>query len=56
VLRAAGETEIMQENIQDWLELNEASPGVQLLGILYFLNKGSTAIFFIYFHPHYLHQ
>jgi hypothetical protein len=31
VLRAAGETETTQENIQDWLLLDEADPGFQLL-------------------------
>jgi hypothetical protein len=31
VLSAAGETETMQESIQDWLELNEGDPGFQLL-------------------------
>jgi hypothetical protein len=31
VLRAAGKTETMQENIQDWLELAEGDPGFQLL-------------------------
>jgi hypothetical protein len=31
VLRAAGETETTQENIQDWLELDEGDPGIQLL-------------------------
>jgi hypothetical protein len=31
VLRAAGETETMQENIQDWFELDEGDPGFQLL-------------------------
>jgi hypothetical protein len=31
VLRAAGETETMQDNIQDWLELDEGGPGFQLL-------------------------
>jgi hypothetical protein len=31
VLRAAGETETTQGNIQDWLELDEGDPGVQLL-------------------------
>jgi hypothetical protein len=31
VLRAAGETETTQENIQDWLELGEGDPGFQLL-------------------------
>jgi hypothetical protein len=31
VLRAAGETETMQRNIPDWLELYEGDPGFQLL-------------------------
>jgi hypothetical protein len=31
VLRAAGETETKQQNIQDWFELNEGDPGFQLL-------------------------
>jgi uncharacterized protein YehS (DUF1456 family) len=31
VLRAAGETETTQENIQDWLELDGRDPGFQLL-------------------------
>jgi hypothetical protein len=31
VLRAAGETETTQENIQDWLELDKGDPGFQLL-------------------------
>jgi uncharacterized protein YehS (DUF1456 family) len=31
VLRAAGETEITQENIQDWLQLDEGDTGFQLL-------------------------
>jgi hypothetical protein len=31
VLRAAGETETMQENIKDWLELDEGDPGFQFL-------------------------
>jgi hypothetical protein len=31
VLRAAGVTETTQENIQDWLELDEGDPGSQLL-------------------------
>lgn len=29
VLGAAGETETMEENIQDWLELEEGDPGFQ---------------------------
>jgi hypothetical protein len=31
VLRAAGETETTQENIQDWLELDEGDTEFQLL-------------------------
>jgi hypothetical protein len=31
VLRAAGETETTQENIQDWLELNDGDLGFQFL-------------------------
>jgi hypothetical protein len=30
VLRAAGETETKQENINDWFELDEGDPGFQL--------------------------
>jgi hypothetical protein len=29
--RAAGQTETMQENIQDWLKPDEGDPGFQLL-------------------------
>jgi hypothetical protein len=51
VLRAAGETETTEENIQDWLELTKGDPGFQ------FLTKEEIAvvIFFIYFHQHCLH-
>jgi hypothetical protein len=31
VLRAIGETETTQINIQDWFELDEGDPGFQLL-------------------------
>jgi hypothetical protein len=31
VLGAAGETETVQENIQDWLELKQGDPGYLLL-------------------------
>jgi hypothetical protein len=31
VLRAAGENRTTQENIQDWLELNEGDPGFKIL-------------------------
>jgi hypothetical protein len=44
VLRAAGEADTMQENFQDWLQLDKADPGFQLLVFLRFLNKGSTVI------------
>jgi hypothetical protein len=33
VLRAAGETETTQENIQDWLEMDEGDPGFRLLAV-----------------------
>jgi hypothetical protein len=39
-LRAAGETETTQENIQDWLELNKEDLEFQLLVFLQLLNKG----------------
>jgi hypothetical protein len=51
VLRAAGETETTQENIQDWLELDEGDLGFQLLTE----EEISAVIFFIYFHQHYLY-
>jgi hypothetical protein len=43
VLRAAGETETTQENIRDWLELDEGDPGFQLL-----TNKEIAAVIFLY--------
>jgi hypothetical protein len=56
VLRAAGETETTQENIQDWLELDEGDPGFQPHVFLWFLSKGSAVIYlFIYFHEMYLY-
>jgi hypothetical protein len=33
-VRAAEETETTQENIEDWLELDEGDPGFQLLVFL----------------------
>jgi hypothetical protein len=48
VLRAAGETETTQENIQDWLELDEGDPGFQLL-----TGRNCCSDFFIYFLQHY---
>jgi hypothetical protein len=51
VLRAAGETETTQQNIKDWLQLDEGDPGFQLL-----TQEGIAAgIFFIYFHQHCLY-
>jgi hypothetical protein len=44
-VRTAGETETMQENIQDWLELDEGDPGFQLLTE----EEIAAVIFFIYF-------
>jgi hypothetical protein len=50
VLRAAGETETTQENIQDWLELDEEYPGFQLLtedetvAVVFFLPIFSSAL------------
>jgi hypothetical protein len=54
VLRAAGETKTTQENIQDWLELDEGDPGVK------FLTEEEIAAMmfiylFIYIHQHYLY-
>jgi hypothetical protein len=53
VLRAAGETETTQENIQDWLQLDEGGPGFQLL-----TEEEIAAVIFsyIYFHQHYLYH
>jgi hypothetical protein len=48
VLRAAGETETGQENIQDWLEPDEGDPEFQLHVFLYLLNKGCTVIIFLF--------
>jgi uncharacterized protein YehS (DUF1456 family) len=50
-LRAAGETETTQENIQDWLQLEEGDPGFQLLTDV----EIAAVIFFIYFHQHHLY-
>jgi hypothetical protein len=44
VLGAAGETETTQENIQDWLELDEGDPGFQLL-----TEEGIVAVIFFLF-------
>jgi hypothetical protein len=44
VLRAAGETETMQESVKDWLQLDEGDPGFQLLTE----EKIAAVIFFFY--------
>jgi hypothetical protein len=49
VLRVAGQTETMQQSIQDWLELNEGDRGSEFPVFLQFLNKSSTVIFFYLF-------
>jgi hypothetical protein len=49
VLRVAGETETTQENIQDWLQLDEGDPGFQLL-----TGRNCCSDIFIYFHQHYI--
>jgi uncharacterized protein YehS (DUF1456 family) len=51
VLSAAGETETTQENIQDWLQLDEGDPGFQLL-----TEEEISAVIpvFIYLYQHYL--
>jgi hypothetical protein len=46
VLKAAGETETMQENIQDWLELDEGDPD---------RGRNCCRDIFIYFYQHYLY-
>jgi uncharacterized protein YehS (DUF1456 family) len=43
VLRAAGETETTQENIQNWLQLDEGEPGFQLL-----TEEQIAAVIFLY--------
>jgi hypothetical protein len=56
VLRTAGETETTQENVQDWLQLDEGNPGFQLLteeeisGVIFFLYVISTNLYYYIFH------
>jgi hypothetical protein len=51
VLRASGGTETTQNNnIQDWLQLDEGDPGFQLLT----QEEIAAVIFVIYFHQRYL--
>jgi hypothetical protein len=49
MLRAARNTETMQENIQDCLELDEGDPGFQILTE----EEIAAVIFFIHFRQHY---
>jgi hypothetical protein len=42
VLRAAGETETTQENIRDWLQLDEGDPRFQLV-----TEKQNVAVIFL---------
>lgn len=50
-LRAAGETETAQQNIQDWLQLDEWDPAYQFL-----TGRSCCSDFlFIYFHQHCLY-
>jgi hypothetical protein len=51
VLWASGETETTQENIQDWLELDEGDTGFQFLTERNFIGD----ILLIYFHQHHLY-
>jgi hypothetical protein len=53
VLRAAGEAETTQENIQDWLQLDERDFGFQLLTEE---EISAVTLFIIYFHQHYLYD
>jgi hypothetical protein len=43
VLRAVGETETTQENIEDWLELDEGDPKFQLVS-----EEEIAAVIFLY--------
>jgi hypothetical protein len=49
VLKAAGETETMQENNQYWPELGEENIGFQILTE----EEVAPVTFFIYFYQHY---
>jgi hypothetical protein len=50
-LRAAGETETAQENIQDWLQLDEEEAGSQLPT----REDIAAMLFFIHFYQHCLY-
>jgi hypothetical protein len=46
VSRAAGETKTTQENIQDWLELDEGDPGFRVL-----IEAAIAAVIYFYLFP-----
>jgi hypothetical protein len=50
VFRAVGETQTTQENIHDWLELDEGHSGLKPLT----KEKTAAVIFFLFSHQHYL--
>jgi hypothetical protein len=50
MLRVAEETETIQQNIQEWLEMDEGDHGFQLL-----TGEGIAAVIF-FFHQHYLYD
>jgi hypothetical protein len=50
VLRAAGETETTQENIEHWLELGEGDSGFQLVA-----EEEIAAVIFFYFRHNHLY-
>jgi hypothetical protein len=52
VLRTGEVTETTQENIQDWLELDDGDPAFHLLTEK---EIASVILFLIYFHQHYLY-
>jgi hypothetical protein len=49
VLRAAGETETTEKNIQDWLDLDEGDPEFQIL------TEEEITVVIFFFHQHYLY-
>jgi hypothetical protein len=49
VLRATGGTETKQENIQDWLQLDDGKPWISAIFFYQFLHIGSTVIFLYFF-------
>lgn len=51
VLRATVKTQTTQENIQNWLQLQEGDPGVQLL-----IEEGIIEVIFIYTFSPELHK